>query len=311
MKISVIIPTYRREQLLRECLTDVFRQDGTDYETIVVDQSPSHRPETEEFLRRHAGRIRHVRLRHPSVTAACNAGARLAAGELLVFLDDDVRIPDPRFLATHAACYGDDSIGVVAGRVKDARGGPAHPYDPRSADRWWGWYYTTWDHDQRADVVTAPGANMSCRRSLFVRLGGFDERFTGNAVRFENDFCLRALAAGYRVLFEPTASVLHQYESEGGHDNRHLFGTSDASHHWYENYFRNMTYMTVKHMPVRTWPRVWWKLWRQHVGNRPCCREGWRFVCRRHRAFVRGLRQAFQRSQGIEQHDEPVEQRAA
>lgn len=310
MKISVIIPTYRREQLLCDCLTDVLRQDWADYETIVVDQSPDHQPSTEEFLRRHAGRIRRVRLRHPSVTAACNLGARLASGTLLVFLDDDVRIPDDRLLAQHAACYDDESVGVVAGRVKDARGGPAHPYDPRSADRRWGWYYTTWDHDQRTDVVTAPGANMSCRRALFLRLGGFDERFSGNAVRFENDFCLRVLTAGYRVRFEPTASVLHHYGSEGGHDNRHLCGTSEASHAWYESYFRNMTYMTVKHMPVFTWPRVWWKLWRRHVGNRPYCRQGWRFLYRRQCVFVRGLCQGV-RSVQEERHEQSLEQRAA
>lgn len=291
MKLSVVIPTYRREQRLCDCLEDVLQQDWPECDIVVIDQSPDHRPETLRFLRQVASRIRLVRLAQPSVTAACNTGARLALGDILLFLDDDIRILDRRLFARHAGCYEDATVGIVAGRVRDARGGADQAYDPRSGDRVWGWYYTTWDHATRAEVVTAPGANMSCRRTLFAGLGGFDEGFTGNAARFENDFCLRALQTGCRVIFEPSAEVVHHYDSEGGHDNRHLYGTSEESHAWYESYFRNMLYMTVKHMPVRAWPLVCWKLWRQHVCNRPFMSQGPRFLYARHRMFIRGLRE--------------------
>lgn len=287
--LSVIIPTYGREERLCQCLEDVLKQDRSEFETIVVDQTPRHQPDTVAFLKSVARHIRHIRLSRPSVTVACNVGARLARGEILVFLDDDIRIPDVDFLRRHAACYFDDSIGAVAGRVRDSQDPAGQRFDPRSSDPIWGWYHTTWDHDTRTDVVTAPGANMSCRKSLFTRLGGFDERFTGNAVRFENDFCLRMLQAGYRVIFEPSASVVHYYNSSGGHNNRHLYGIGEDSHSWYASYFRNMVYATLKHMPVRVWPLVLWKLWRQHVGNRPFLRAGLRCVLKRHRAFAVGV----------------------
>ena len=139
---------------------------------------------------------------------------------------------------------------------------------------------------------------MSCRKRIYAELSGFDEGFTGNAVRFENDFCLRALRTGYRVIFKPTAEVVHHYDSDGGHNNRHLYGTTEESHAWYASYFRNMIYMTVKHMPMRTWPLVCWKLWRQHVCNRPFLSQGWRFVFRRHRVFLKGFRDGFQVGRG-------------
>lgn len=294
MKLSVVIPTYKREEHLCHCLEDVLQQKCPPFETIVVDQSLDHQPETTRFLRQIESRICHIRLTKPSVTEACNKGARHAAGDVVVFLDDDIRIPDRHFLSRHADCYQDTAIGIIAGRVRDARGGEGQGYDPRVSNPVWGWYYTNWDHAKRVEVVTAPGANMSCRKNLFVQIGGFDERFTGNAVRFENDFCLRALHAGYRVMFEPSAEVVHYYNSQGGHNNRHLYAMSEESHAWYASYFQNMTYMTVKHMPVHTWPLVCWKLWRQHVCNRPFLRQGWRFMYERHRTFMKGLHAGLQ-----------------
>lgn len=308
--LSVIIPTYGREERLCQCLEDVLKQEWSECETIVVDQTPHHQPATIAFLRSVARRIRHIRLSRPSVTVASNEGARLATGEILVFLDDDIRIPDADFLRRHAACYLDVSIGAVAGRVRDPRDPAGHCFDPRSADPVWGWYYTEWDHGTRADVVTAPGANMSCRKHVFTQLGGFDERFTGNAARFENDFCLRVRKAGYRVVFEPSADVLHYYNSDGGHNNRHLYGMSEESHTWYASYFRNMVYATLKHMPVRVWPLVFWKLWRQHVCNRPFLRAGLRFVLKRHRVFAKGLWEGLQVGKRVHTHGATSERHA-
>ncbi len=287
--ISVVIPTLGREELLCQCLEDVLRQDHPSFETIVVDQTPRHQPETVAFLNRIQDRIRHVRQEQPSVTAACNKGAQVASGNILVFLDDDDRISDTGFLRHHEACYQDPTVGCVAGRVRDPEGKIGRGYHPQSADPVWGWYYTEWDHEVRAEVVTAPGANMSCRKDLFERVGGFDERFAGNAVRYENDFCLRIRHIGFRIIFEPAAWVFHVYNSPGGHNNRHLYGTSEDSHQWYQSYFRNMVYVTLTHMPRSTWPLVLWKLWRSHVFNGPYVRMGIRFVGRRHRAFGTGL----------------------
>lgn len=310
MRLSVIIPTYGREERLCHCLEDVLAQACPEFETIVVDQTAQHRPDTMRFLEQVARRIRHVRLHQPSVTVACNVGAGLATGDLLVFLDDDIRIPHRDLLGRHAACYRDVSIGAVAGRVRNPENPRGDRFDPRSGDPIWGWYCTAWDHETRTDVVTAPGANMSCRKDLFTKLGGFDERFTGNAARFENDFCLRARNAGYRVVFEPSAEVIHYYNSEGGHSNRHLYGTSAESQAWYVSYFRNMVYATLKHMPVRVWPVVLWKLWRQHVGNGRFLRAGLRFALERHLVFAKGLREGWQVGRDAKAHGTTSERHA-
>ena len=56
-----------------------------------------------------------------------------------------------------------------------------------------GFLSMNFDHPHPMDVPTAAGANMSFRRELVERLGGFDERYTANAFRWETDFSLRVI----------------------------------------------------------------------------------------------------------------------
>jgi GT2 family glycosyltransferase len=289
-RISVVIPTFGREELLCRCLDDVLRQDHPSFEVIVVDQTPRHLPETEAFLRAVKDRVRHVRLERPSLMGALNKGLSLARGEIIWLTDDDVRIEQADLLTRHAEAHHDPSVGGVAGYEHDPRRPTGSQYDPRSADEIWGWYYTTWDHPVRAEVMTAPGANVSFKRAVLVKVGGFDERFTGNAVRWENDVCLRLRRAGYRVVFEPQAIVVHQpATSPGGCENRHHLGSEPSSHEWYASYFRNTAYFALKHMPVVAWPRIGWRVWREHVLNGSYVRLGPAFLLRRHYAFGLGL----------------------
>jgi GT2 family glycosyltransferase len=293
-RLSVLIPTYGREDLLCRAIADVLAQRHPAFETIVLDQTPRHTPSTEECLAGARGRIRHVRLEQPGLMAALNRGLALAEGDIVWLTDDDVRIEDPTLLERHEAAHADPSVGGVAGYEHDPRRPGGSRYDPRSADPVWGWYYSAWDHDTRAEVVTAAGCNVSFKRAVLRHIGGFDERFTGNAVRWENDVCLRVRRAGYRVIFEPEARVVHRPSaSPGGCENHHLMGRERRSHDWYTAYFRNMLYVTFKHLPRRAWPAVAWRLYRAHVMNRPYAREGLGFLAARHRALMAGAHQGW------------------
>jgi GT2 family glycosyltransferase len=288
-RVSVLVPTYEREELLCRTLTDILAQRHPAFEVIVLDQTRQHAPETRAFLSGVASRIRRVPLAQPSLMGALNRGLELARGDLVWLTDDDVQIDDPDLLERHEAAHADATVGGVAGYEHDPRRPAGSRYDARSSDPVWGWYYSAWDHGTRADVVTAPGCNVSFKRRVLREIGGFDERFTGNAVRWENDVCLRVRRAGYRVVFEPEAKVIHAPSaSPGGCENRHLLGREPQSHGWYATYFRNMLYVTFKHLPRRVWLGVAWRLYRNHVMNRPLAREGVGFLVDRHRALLLG-----------------------
>lgn len=287
--VSVIVPTYRREALLRRTLADVLRLDWPDLDVVVVDQTETHEAETRDLLAALRGRIHHIRHAPPGVVGALNRGLTAARGEIALLLDDDIAISDRRLVAHHVANYDDPAVGAVAGRVLDAGDPRPGAYDARSSDAVWGFFHSRWDHDTRADVTTAPGANMSVRRQLALHLGGIDERIRGNGFRWENDLCLTLRAAGFRVVYDPAPAVLHYYGSAGGNDNRHLLGRERASHAWYRDFFHNHVYVTLKHLPPGTLPVLLWRLYRAHVLNRPFVREGPGFVAARHAAFVRGV----------------------
>jgi glycosyltransferase involved in cell wall biosynthesis len=92
--LSVVIPTRNRAQLVRDAIYSVFAQREDGVETIVVDDASTD--STTQSLEREFGeRIRLLRLEHRrGPGGARNAGARLARGEFVAFLDsDDVWLP--------------------------------------------------------------------------------------------------------------------------------------------------------------------------------------------------------------------------
>jgi GT2 family glycosyltransferase len=284
--VSVIIPTYRREAPLRRCVADVLAQRHGAFEVLVVDQSPEHDPETWAVLHALPPHAQHVRLTRPSVTAAVNVGARLAKAPVLLFLDDDIEIPQPDLLARHAHHYDDATIAGVVGRIvhADARGDLPRP----AAAGPLAFLDVNFDHPYAMDVPTAAGANMSFRREIVERLGGFDERYTANAFRWETDFSLRVIRSGYRIRYDPDARVVHHYGTPGGCDNENLLGRTAASHAWYEPFFRNNVYFALKLLPRGDRARFLWRLYREHVANRAFVAAGPAFLARRHAALARG-----------------------
>jgi GT2 family glycosyltransferase len=289
VRVSLVIPTYRREALLCQTIGDALALDWPDREIIVVDQTETHEPATEAYLASVGDRIAHVRHRPPGVVGALNRGLAVAGGELVLLLDDDVRLPDRELIARHVENYADPSIGGVAGRVLDADRPEEGVFDPRSQDVVWGFFHSGWTHPTRCETTTAPGANVSFRRDVLRGVGGVDERFAGNAFRWENDLCLRVRAAGYRVVYDPRPTVLHFYRTPGGNENHHLLGRGAGSHRWYRDFFHNQLYVSLKHMPRASLLPLAWRLYRAHVMNRPFAREGLPFLVARHRAMLEGL----------------------
>jgi GT2 family glycosyltransferase len=210
LRLTVAIPTYRREQVLLETIDYMLALRPQAVEILVIDQTERHAPETGARLTElaQAGQIVWVRRAVPSITAAMNHALQLATGELVLFIDDDVR-PEPELLEAHLQAHAHHPDGLIAGRV-------IQPWqegiDFASAPDQ-GFHFAS---TKPAVIREFMGGNFCVPRKLAVALGGFDENFVKVAYRFEAEFAARFVDHGGHIFFEPRACLHHLKEVAGG-----------------------------------------------------------------------------------------------
>lgn len=114
MFLSVVIPTYNRLPILRQCLTALERQQlGSPlqgYEVVVVDDGSSDATVTWIQAEQQAGALSHVQLilqEHAGPAAGRNRGVEACRGDVVVFIDSDLVVTDG-FLLSHARALADD-----------------------------------------------------------------------------------------------------------------------------------------------------------------------------------------------------------
>ncbi len=284
--ISVIIPTYGREEPLKDSIEDILKQDYPNFEIIIVDQTPTHEPAIETYLSNLVltNKIKWFRVAWASLPGARNYAVRRSQGDILLFIDDDVKLPTG-YLQAHGQNYVDrPEIGAVAGRVFDRMklndsqnqtGKNDYTVDylpPEASDPGIAWYYIDLVHTTKPQqVISARGCNMSFRREIFTKHGiWFDERFRGSAVREESDFCLRMRKTNYQIWYAPEANLVHLGEETGGcHD------ISTRSISYQITFYHNHFLLGLKNLTLSQQLRFYLKLFDCHVlGHPPCYKSG-------------------------------------
>lgn len=197
MDISVIIPTYRRPQLLKKCLMALLTQkyNKRRYEIIVVSDGPD--TETKKLIRDLA-RNRVTALRFLSMSskkgpaAARNYGWLNARCKIIAFTDDDC-LPDQYWLKEITENMNPDKEEAVTGHV-------IVPRDKRPTD-----YEQNTAGLELADFITA---NCACTRAVLLKIGGFDEQFR-MAWREDSDLEFKLIRENVPVKHLESAVVVH------------------------------------------------------------------------------------------------------
>jgi len=143
-----------------------------------------------------------------------NDGASAAAGELLIFLNDDVEPKTADWLSDLTGPLAQPDVGVTGARLLYPNGtiqhagivlgiGDATGHAGRFLfdSAWWPWINNT------RDVSAVTGACLATTRRLFDTLNGFDLRFRNNYN--DVDYCLRARETGFRVVLANDAVLTH------------------------------------------------------------------------------------------------------
>ncbi len=218
---SIVVPVFNQVQHTLRCLFALSKLPArTPFEVIVVDDGSSD--ETQERLAHIEGLRYHRRENNGGFIAACNDGASLARGELLVFLNNDT-VPQPGWLDTLADTFADEPCAGLVGaqlRYPDGRlqeaggvvfadgngwnyGRHESPDDPRFA------------YLREADYVS--GAAIAIPRALFDAVGGFDDHYAP-AYYEDTDLAFKVRAAGRKVIYQPRAVVVHEEGATSGTD---------------------------------------------------------------------------------------------
>ncbi len=211
-RVSIVIPVYNKITYTSACLRSLAEHAGPiPFEVIVVDDGSSDA--TPQRLTDVAG-IRTLRnAQNLGFIGSCNAGAAIARGEYVLFLNNDTIVTAGWLEALVRCIESAPDAGLVGaklvypdGRLQEAGG---IVFNDGS-----GWNVGRFENPTdarftfRREVDYCSGAAILLRRDLFNQLGGFDSRYTP-AYYEDTDLAFAVRAAGFKVYYEPAATVVH------------------------------------------------------------------------------------------------------
>lgn len=231
MRISVVVVNYNTGSYLGQCLDSVAeRLGGVDYELLVVDNASGdgscdtarNRPHT--LLIENGSNV--------GFAAACNIGAAKASGDMLLFLNPDTKIISSNIAELLKNFEGNERAWALGcqNRLPDGRVQTSAyrfptllqvtaylfrlkrllPFVPLRRvlsvflKKWFGQFHP---HNETMTVDYVTGAFLLVKRSAWLKVGGFDEKFF--LFCEEIDWCKRLHELGGEVVFEPSFEIEH------------------------------------------------------------------------------------------------------
>lgn len=216
-EISVVIPTYRRPELLITCLQHLELQTlGKElFEVLVVSDGPDEKTRVAVDTYNRASNLRIIYLattEKKGPAAARNSGWRNALSPLIAFTDDDCK-PETGWLQAFVNRFRDFTrVTSLPGIAEDESSKPSEiielvfsgytavPIEDKPTD------HALNTHGlQNADFITA---NCACTRNALITAGGFDERY-GTAWREDSDLEFNFINHGIPIIKVMEAVVVH------------------------------------------------------------------------------------------------------
>ena len=222
--VSIIIPMRDKVELLKNLMESLAKSTYKNVEIIVVDND-SKEQETLDYLSRQEN-IKVMECNLPfNYSRLNNLAAKEAAGDFLIFLNNDIEVITPTWIEQMLQHAMRASVGVVgaklfypnetiqhAGVILGIGGiaGHAHKYLPRHS---MGYCLSLLDTKNYSAVT---GACMMVPKRVFDEVEGFDEE--NLLVSFNDvDLCLRLRERGYLCVWTPWAELYHHESASRGY----------------------------------------------------------------------------------------------
>ena len=229
--ISIIIPNKDQKESLESCLKSIREKTGyKNYEIIIIENNSTSDEIFHYYKELSADpQIRLLRWKKEfNYSAINNYGARMAKGEYLLFLNNDVTVITDGWMEEMLGVCQRPEVGAVgvkliypdntiqhAGCVVGLGGIAGHMFTDMPADR------TGYLHKASIlqDMSAVTAACMMMKKSVFEKAGGFTEEL---AVAFNDvDLCLKTRQTGYLIVYDPYARLWHmESKSRGAEDSK-------------------------------------------------------------------------------------------
>lgn len=226
--VSILIPNKDNAEVLKRCIDSILEKTTyANFEIIIIENNSCSAEILEYYdYLKCDDRIRVVIWdREFNYSAINNFGATYAKGDYLLLLNNDTEVIEPNWMYVMLSYCQRNDVGIVGARLlypddtvqhagvfmkkcdsADDSAGPNHIF--MHLDKNDGGYMERSLRPQDLSAVTA--ACMMVKRSVYDKVGGFDEQFS---VAYNDvDFCLRVREIGSRVVYVPDVKLYH-YES--------------------------------------------------------------------------------------------------
>jgi GT2 family glycosyltransferase len=215
--LSVIIVTYNRCNDLKDSLNALCSMNVDPTEIIVVDSNSSDG--TCELVKKYP--VKFITIKERSMVRARNVGLKQAKGDIVAYIDDDA-IVSKDWSKHILEPYERNDVGGVGGRVlpfgkSDVKISDI-PENFRKIGKLFdnGFVSNNYDLSTRfpIEVDVLIGCNMTFRRNLLLKAGGFDENFKGSCFRDDTDASTRIKNLNYKLIYCPSALLWHKYRGK-------------------------------------------------------------------------------------------------
>ena len=192
--VSVVIPTLNRYVYLKDVLEDLEKQDYTNFEVIIVDQSE---PFQKEFYEKFKLNTRLIHQKEKALWLARNTAIKISKGDLLLLFDDDSRV-EKDWITNHVKCIDFFNAQVSSG-ISISTVGARVPEN-----------YSFFRVSDQIDT-----GNVLIKKEVFKSIGLFDRQFEKQRMG-DGEFGLRSHLNGFLNISNPYAKRLHLKVGTGG-----------------------------------------------------------------------------------------------
>lgn len=270
-KLSVIICTFNRAERLAKCLESLTKQTFKDFEVIIVDGGSTDGTLKVTEKSRNSLNTRTVTETRTELAQVRDRGWREARGEYVSWIDDDVVVsPSWAEEIVHTLDENPDVSGVSGPTIvpeEILKNRDVFFFYGKSGlmellGKFWNWFFLegqmyevgrltrcgAWTPgsnfpsaakiEELREVDYLEACNMTLRRSLIEKVGGYDYGYTKVAEWCELDLAMRVAELGYRLVFNPRARVEHHI-SQGGVFSRRTHA-KERMENFLKFYFRHI-----------------------------------------------------------------------